>query len=494
MVEGRHFARVDASVWLHAVPSFPNGSGAHAHRIQPRRALFLQEHGVGRSQVAGGSQSFGDKRSSGKTRADFESILFHNRRQTLSSVLHSLRSLVEAETNDKSVCGSRITQQSARALNVCVVEVRFASCGHGSVLFLVSRRHLGTDLGHVAKHSVQKRICHEIGQGQGSERIFWRRFGIQPVAKSVRHFVLVPANLSGNFWDALDPLFHTLVSVSQDECSPDQVVQFFGQENCAVLPDGTDSVVPEMLHVLDHIGHSNRRRIRELGVCLEFSLAPEIFQPAAEHGRTVKEERGRSAEKRNVASPAHSLVSLRAVCGQSDEVASCASNHIVVQSVEKVVVTGKLAGSRHVGRDHHRTQILKRKCFRNIFHLAVAEAVESKAWSIQLARFFSLECVCVCSFGLAQRSGAQLSMLHNFSMLESDSVAFWSRGVLELNKPDNVLAKINHGFSLGRGEDSLWRDLSLHSDVGESSGLDARRFEWNNVHSGPAAQAIFRRQ
>ena len=53
MVERGHAAGVDPAVGQHAVPALPDRGGAHGHRVQPRRALGLQQQPVRDVDVPG---------------------------------------------------------------------------------------------------------------------------------------------------------------------------------------------------------------------------------------------------------------------------------------------------------------------------------------------------------------------------------------------------------------------------------------------------------
>ena len=74
VVERRHAAGVDAAVGSQAVPALPDGGGAHRHRVQPGRALGLQQQPVGDVDVAGAGQRVADQRRSDEAGGDPESL------------------------------------------------------------------------------------------------------------------------------------------------------------------------------------------------------------------------------------------------------------------------------------------------------------------------------------------------------------------------------------------------------------------------------------
>src|SRR5699024_6077080 len=64
-------------------------------------------------------------------------------------------------------------------------------------------------------------------------------------------------------------------------------------------------------------------------------LVGQVGQPGGEHARTVEEESGRGREDLDVPGPPQTLVTLRAVGRQVEEVAACAPHDVLVQTVEQ---------------------------------------------------------------------------------------------------------------------------------------------------------------
>ncbi len=70
VVEGGHFAGIDRSHPAAGCPNAPKWWWPHRHRIEPRRALALEQQAVGGSVVAGVAQGIADERSADKAGAD----------------------------------------------------------------------------------------------------------------------------------------------------------------------------------------------------------------------------------------------------------------------------------------------------------------------------------------------------------------------------------------------------------------------------------------
>ena len=75
VIEARHLAWVDGAVGQHGVPALPDRRRTHGDRIEPRRALTLEQQPIGLVEVAGRGQRIENVRSAGEAGLDVVATL-----------------------------------------------------------------------------------------------------------------------------------------------------------------------------------------------------------------------------------------------------------------------------------------------------------------------------------------------------------------------------------------------------------------------------------
>ena len=133
--------------------------------------------------------------------------------------------------------------------------------------------------------------------------------------------------------------------------------------------------------------------------------AARSSQPRGQHAGAVEEERRGRGEDLDVAGPAESLVALRAVGRDVDEVAAHAPDDVLVQAVDELVRasrTSRCARCR-CGTPGDDAAVRRRRVARPAVDLGVAEAVEGEPRLPLLAALAAGERVVVGRVRLAER-------------------------------------------------------------------------------------------
>jgi len=182
VVEGGHLSGVYRAVREHRIPSFPDSGRAHGYRVEPGRALALEEELVRLVSVAGLGERVSDERGSGEPGGDTVAGLCAQFCEPVTC--QGLVGRVQQAERDREGVDRGAVAEDAASGDVVLVDRR-TEAGR-------EVRELGVlcwpaeDLGRVGcddRGPEGARGCDDTGVSLGPGRVLRRGIGIEPVAE-----------------------------------------------------------------------------------------------------------------------------------------------------------------------------------------------------------------------------------------------------------------------------------------------------------------------
>ena len=328
VVERGHLARVDAAVGQHRVPPFPDRRRAHRDRVEPGRALPLEQQPSGDVDMPGTAQGIQDVRRAGEAGRDAVTGC-HDQVGEIRSGPRPLVVVEQPEDDREGVGGLAVVAQPAcTAIDVGVAERRAGAVPQNAELVPHLRATENTG-------DAERQVGRTVEAGGGAELE-------SAVPETGCRYQRVDVTQVGQHpLEVLDE--HTSVS----GCHPHRP----RHPDDGVAPHGGRIDRGDVLRhadVLQDIRHHVRN-----DAALVLLLGRHVAKPVPEEVLDVEEVGTGRREDGDVARPPQSLVALRAVRGQVDEVAERAVDDVLVESIQEGLRTRERPGAAQTRTDPH---------------------------------------------------------------------------------------------------------------------------------------------